>query len=243
LATTNFVDGQTVIEASWLNDVNTAVYNPSAALIPASSIVNTPAGNIAATDVQTALNELDTEKAAVVHVHAGTDITSGVVAIANGGTGQATAALAFTALKQAASDTATGVVELSTAAEAPDRTKTAVVLTPATLRDALVAQNDAPTFACRAWVNFDASSGTPTIVGSGNVSSITDNGVGDFTVNFTTAMPDANYAVIFTNTTNIGTHVAIGLITSKTAAAIRFTVVNSAGAAADYTQCNVAVFR
>jgi len=55
--------------------------------------------------------------------------------------------------------------------------------------------------------------------------------------------PDANYAVVFTNTTTAGTHVATGLITSKTAAAIRFTVVNSAGAAADYSQCNVAVFR
>jgi hypothetical protein len=50
-------------------------------------------------------------------------------------------------------------------------------------------------FACRAWVNFNGN-GTPAIRASGNVSSITDNGVGDYTVNFTTAMQDANYAVI-----------------------------------------------
>lgn len=62
MANTTFVDGETLIEASWLNDVNTAVYNPAAAIIPASSIVNTPAGNIAATNVQAAINELDTEK-------------------------------------------------------------------------------------------------------------------------------------------------------------------------------------
>lgn len=62
MASTTFVDGQTVIEADWLNDVNDVVYNPAAAIIPASSIINTPAGNIAATDVQTALNELDAEK-------------------------------------------------------------------------------------------------------------------------------------------------------------------------------------
>jgi hypothetical protein len=47
-------------------------------------------------------------------------------------------------------------------------------------------------YAVRAWVNFDGT-GTPSISASGNVSSITDNGTGDFGINFTTAMPDANY--------------------------------------------------
>ena len=51
----------------------------------------------------------------------------------------------------------------------------------------------ATAFGCRAWVNFNGT-GTPAIVASGNVSSITDNGTGDYTVNFTTAMPDANYS-------------------------------------------------
>ena len=50
-------------------------------------------------------------------------------------------------------------------------------------------------YKCRAWVNFNGT-GTVVIRGSGNVSSITDNGVGDYTVNFTTAMPDANYSVV-----------------------------------------------
>jgi hypothetical protein len=45
----------------------------------------------------------------------------------------------------------------------------------------------------RAWVNFNGT-GTVAIRESVNVSSITDNGTGDYTVNFTTAMPDANYA-------------------------------------------------
>jgi hypothetical protein len=52
----------------------------------------------------------------------------------------------------------------------------------------------APLFAARAWVNFNGT-GTVAIRASGNVSSITDNGTGDYTVNFTTAMPDVNYAV------------------------------------------------
>ena len=52
-----------------------------------------------------------------------------------------------------------------------------------------------PHFASRAWVNFNGT-GTVAIRDSGNVSSITDNGTGDYTVNFTTAMPDANYSAV-----------------------------------------------
>lgn len=55
------------------------------------------------------------------------------------------------------------------------------------------ASGSAPVYAARAWVNFNGT-GTVAIRASGNVSSITDNGTGDYTVNFTTAMPDANYA-------------------------------------------------
>ena len=52
----------------------------------------------------------------------------------------------------------------------------------------------APSYTCRAWVNFNGT-GTVAIREDGNVSSITDNGTGDYTVNFTTAMPDANYCI------------------------------------------------
>ena len=55
--------------------------------------------------------------------------------------------------------------------------------------------SSAVAYGCRAWVNFDGTN-TPAIRASGNVSSITDNGTGDYTINFTTAMPDANYAVM-----------------------------------------------
>lgn len=46
----------------------------------------------------------------------------------------------------------------------------------------------------KAHVEFDASSGTPTVGVSYNVSSITDNAAGDFTVNFSTSFSSANYA-------------------------------------------------
>jgi hypothetical protein len=50
----------------------------------------------------------------------------------------------------------------------------------------------ATAYGCRAWVNFNGT-GTVAIRASGNVSSITDNGTGDYTVNFTNAMPDINF--------------------------------------------------
>lgn len=50
-------------------------------------------------------------------------------------------------------------------------------------------------YAPRAWVNFNGT-GTPGIRASGNVISITDNGTGDYTINFSNSMPDANYAVL-----------------------------------------------
>jgi hypothetical protein len=56
----------------------------------------------------------------------------------------------------------------------------------------------ATVYGCRSWVNFNGT-GTVAIRASGNVSSITDNGTGNYTVNFTTSMPDANYAAIVSN--------------------------------------------
>jgi len=52
-----------------------------------------------------------------------------------------------------------------------------------------------PGYMCRAWVNFNGT-GTVAISADGNVTSITDDGTGQYTVNFTTAMPDANYALV-----------------------------------------------
>lgn len=64
----------------------------------------------------------------------------------------------------------------------------------------------APIYPCRAWVNFNGT-GTVAIRASGNVSSITDNGTGDYTVNFTTAMPDVNYCVTLAKQNPAGTNI------------------------------------
>ena len=65
----------------------------------------------------------------------------------------------------------------------------------ARITGALNATGSAPLYACRAWVNFNGT-GTVAIRASGNVSSITDNGTGDYTVNFATAMQDTNGAIM-----------------------------------------------
>jgi len=57
------------------------------------------------------------------------------------------------------------------------------------------ASGAAPVYACRAWVSFNGT-GTVAIRGSGNVSSITDHATGEYSVNFSTSMSDANYSII-----------------------------------------------
>jgi hypothetical protein len=70
-------------------------------------------------------------------------------------------------------------------------------------------------YGCRAWVNFNGT-GTVAIRASGNVSSITDNGTGNYTVNFTTAMPDANYSVGSVNAIVAG-NIQLNYVTSYSA--------------------------
>lgn len=84
-------------------------------------------------------------------------------------------------------------------------------------------------YGCRAWVFFEGT-GTVSIYKSGNVSSITDNGVGNFTINFATAMYDSNYvsAALFTNTgTNYTRGPGGAYITGQTAS--QFTVLTCYG--------------
>ena len=74
-----------------------------------------------------------------------------------------------------------------------DNTEATWVANDSRAKTALNASGSAGIYATRAWVNFNGT-GTVAINASGNVSSITDNGTGDYTVNFATAMEDADYA-------------------------------------------------
>ncbi len=115
----------------------------------------------------------------------------------------------------------------------------------ATASQATKLSNDsgsAPSYACRAWVNFNGT-GTIAIRGSGNVSSITDNGVGDYTVNFTTQLIDANYFVNCTSTdwTTIGPDP--GTLTYSTSAVRLIARRPDNAVISDRSYCGVSVFR
>lgn len=103
-----------------------------------------------------------------------------------------------TPLVPKATEAALGVAEIATQTEVNTATDDERIVTPkkmlAGLKNHLNASGNAPMFACRAWVNFNGT-GTVAIRSSGNVSSITDNGVGNYTINFSSPMPDTNYAV------------------------------------------------
>ena len=86
-------------------------------------------------------------------------------------------------------------------------------------------------YGCRAWVNF-VGTGTVAIGASGNVSSITDNGTGDYTVNFATNMPDANYATQGMSKStggNTGFHVILKNATQSTSAFSILTIDEGGG--------------
>ena len=97
----------------------------------------------------------------------------------------------------------------------------------------------------KAWVNFNGI-GTVAIRGSLNVTSITDNGAGDFTVNFTTAMSDTNYAVVAMNGAFSTGNAPVGFYevsaTARTTSLVRLFSSQSA-AGVDGDRISVAIFR
>jgi len=103
-------------------------------------------------------------------------------------------------------------------------------------------------YGCRAWVNFNGT-GTVAIRASGNVTSITDNGTGDYTINFATAMPDATYsAAIFPKTSTGGVSRATFANgdngnTTQSASGYRFYTTNLAGTPSDTDFVNATFFR
>jgi|DEB0MinimDraft_3_1074331.scaffolds.fasta_scaffold238534_1 hypothetical protein len=106
------------------------------------------------------------------------------------------------------------------------------------------ASGSAPSYSARAWVNFNGT-GTVAIRASGNVSSITDNGTGNYDVNFTTAMADTNYATVSTcaGLTGMATNRDIWL--QAESEATNHTTINSyyRTSQVDVAHCYVAIFR
>lgn len=132
---------------------------------------------------------------------------------------------------------------IASTAEAQAGTNNTNFLTPLRMREGFNASGSAPVYACRAWVNFDGT-GTVAIRASGNVSSITDVGAGFYTVSFTTALNNTNYAVIGTSRNNSGDGWSFRLPTggTKTTSAVQINTGNGAGEN-DSPDVNVAVFQ
>jgi hypothetical protein len=99
-------------------------------------------------------------------------------------------------------------------------------------------------YMARAWVNFNGT-GSVAIRASGNVSSITDNGTGDYTVNFTEAMVDANYAYTATAGLQNGDQSSAYTVVTKnvTSSDYRFVINTDSGTRADQSGIGVAIFR
>jgi hypothetical protein len=110
-----------------------------------------------------------------------------------------------------------------------------------------------------AWVNFNGTSSTPITPRSAyNVGSVTKNGTGDYTVNFTNALSDANYSVsICQNSATVANDSAVssfGILltgslgtaaTTKSTTALRILaryILTSGTGVFDVNECNVAVF-
>ena len=134
-----------------------------------------------------------------------------------------------------------------------NKTLTSPTLTTPNIDSAQIAtvSGTAPLYMCRAWVNFNGT-GTVAINASGNVTSITDNGTGDYTINFTTAMSDANYSAVYGtqfdtggsgNPYFIGLRATNGTVATKTTSAIRISTWTFLGAVVDTSNISVSIFR
>jgi hypothetical protein len=102
----------------------------------------------------------------------------------------------------------------------------------------------ATAYGCRAWVNFNGT-GTVAIRASGNVSSITDNGTGAYTVNFATAMPDASYAYSHSYSNEVNVQHTVGFLSSMSAGSLSVVHYSAADSArtVDKSFVLISVFR
>ena len=150
-------------------------------------------------------------------------------------------------------DGAVGTSDLANSAVTTDKIDTAAVTdgklsltaNSAPVKTAVNASGSAPIYACRAWVNFNGT-GTVAIRASGNVSSITDNGTGDYTVNFTTAMPNADYNAVFGVRSEAATSRVVAEQhdnVTRTTTALRIYTLNGSFSPTDSPVVSVSIFR
>jgi hypothetical protein len=219
----------------------------SRAPLASPSLTGTPLSTTAAVDTNT--TQIATTAFVVAQAGSATPVVNGTAAVGTSlryarqdhvhGTDTTRAPLA--------SPTFTGTPTLPTGTIATTQTggnNTTAVATTAFVTAAI------PTNSIKAWVNF-LGVGTVAINASNNVSSITDNAAGDYTVNFTTAISDANYTVLTSDygRTGFGTGLRTaaaawtGAPTTKTTTAARIAVGYYDGNLYDVYQVDVAILR
>lgn len=102
-------------------------------------------------------------------------------------------------------------------------------------------------YGCRVWIRFITSLGAPSISNDGNVTSITDNGTGNFVINFTTALVDANYAAVanysVTNSAQGGSNDGQASCHTYATGSVGVFVADGAGGAQDPARCSLIVCR
>ena len=136
------------------------------------------------------------------------------------------------------SGTVTGI----SAGGLPDDCITTAEIAAAAVTTAKLGSSEASGLA-KAWVNFNGT-GTVAIRASFNVSSITDNATGDYTVNFTTAMVDANYCALANGSYDFQNFGPSGEIKTRATGSLRFeTRYQPNNTLYDHDECHVAIFR
>jgi hypothetical protein len=220
----NLADPTLVQDAATKNYVDTA---DALALLKANNLSDVASASTSRTNL--GLGSIATQAANSVNITGGsiTGITD--LAVADGGTG-------------ASSFTANNVL-------LGNGTSAFQTVAPSTAGNVLTSNgttwtSSANTQSVKAWVNFDGTTSPITIRASLNVSSITDNGTGDYTVNFTTALADANYSAVFgcndngnTSTMNYRT------AGTKTTTAMQVSTLSGLATLADNDMAMMGVFR
>ena len=178
----------------------TTIVNVSSATAPTSGQILTATSGTAATWQTPAAGGVTTFAGGTTGLTpagatSGAITLAGTLAVANGGTGVTTSTGSGANVLGTSPTLVTPILGTPTSGNLANCTG---IPAPAALS---TASGSAPSYSARAWVNFNGT-GTVAIRASGNVSSITDNGTGDYTVNFTTAMSDANYALNGTTINN-----------------------------------------
>lgn len=202
MASTTFIDQQTIIYASWLNDVNNAVYNgifAAPTITPDNIVCN---GTVSGTGFTSLVSNVFASPNPIGNVTpntgAFTTLTSTVgIAVSSGGTGAKT----FTANSLLLGNGTSPFQTVAPGTSGNVLTSNGTTWTSAAPSGSGIA---------KAWVSFD---GSGTILKAFNVSSVSRTSTGQYTVNFTTPMADANYVTLVTpQTTNNSTIRAIGYV-------------------------------